>query len=478
MASEGDSPGRAMILDAIITTLRQHDAVAPGAMLVVAVSGGCDSVALLHLLKRSRQALGIELHVASLNHGIRAEAGQGDLEFVADLAARWRLPYTVDSVDVPRLAIEWGIGIEAAARRARYAFLARVAREQGSSCVAVGHHALDQAETILMNITRGCGIRGLRGMKVLSDAPNERGIRLLRPLLHHAKDELESYCQQHNLPYRVDETNADIAYRRNYARHEILNRLARLNPEVLGAIERLAESAAVHEDFMETHFEMTVMPLLSVSAGRWQIGKEDFAALHPAMQRRLLQAAFSKLSPEPAALSHALTLDLINWSQAARAGDRRDIGGGLKMRVSYGAIGIEDGDAVAACEGYRLIPAGTDLPLTLFAPYLEHGLRICLSPAENAEGGCLSALLPASLKLRLRTRRPGDRFKPLGMGGKSRKIKRWMIDRKIPRDIRDRIPLICADGEIIAICCGATWHLAEAAAFARRDAEMVALSLS
>lgn len=467
-----------MILDAIMKTLRQQDAFAPGELVVVAVSGGCDSVALLHLLNRSRQDLGIDLHVASLNHGIRAEAGQGDLEFVADLAARWRLPYTVDRVDVPRLAIEWGVGIEAAARRARYAFLARVAREQGSACVAVGHHALDQAETILMNIARGSGIRGLRGMRVVSKLPNEHDIRLLRPLLHRSKDELESYCQGRNLPYRVDETNADIGYRRNFARHEILSRLTRLNPNVLGAIERLAESAAVTEDFMDTHFEMMVMPLLSVSPGRWQIGKDDFAALHPAMQRRLLQEAFSKLSPVPAALSHAMTLDLINWSQAARAGDRRDIGGGVKMRVSYRAIGIEGRDAVAACDGYRLIPAGTDLPLSLNVPYLENGLRVCLSPAENAKGGCPSAILPASLKLRLRARRPGDRFKPKGMGGKSRKLKHWMIDRKIPREIRDRIPLVCADGDVIAICCGETWRLAEAGAFDTGDAEMVALSLS
>lgn len=478
MASESDSPGRAMILDAIITMLRQHDAVVPGELVVVAVSGGSDSVALLHLLNRSRQDLGIDLHVASLNHGIRAEAGQGDLEFVADLAARWRLPYTVDHVDVPRLASEWGIGIEAAGRRARYAFLARVARDQGSACVAVGHHAQDQAETILLNIARGCGIRGLRGMRVVSKLPHERDIRLIRPLLHRSKDELESYCQQHNLPYRVDETNADIGYRRNFARHEILKRFTRLNPNVPGAFERLAESAAVTEDFMETHFEMTVMPLLSVSAVRWQIGKEDFAALHPAMQRRLLQEAFSKLSPEPAALSHAMTLDLINWSQAARAGDRRDIGGGVTMRMSYGAIGIEGRDAVAGCDGYRLIPAETDLPLTRFVPYLEHGLRICLSPAENAKGGCLNVTLPASLKLRLRTRRPGDRFKPLGMGGKSRKLKRWMIDRKIPREIRDRIPLICADGEVVAICCGETWHLADAARFDSCDCATVTLTLS
>ena len=190
-----------------------------------------------------------------------------------DLASRWRLPYTVDHADVARLSAEWGIGIEAAARRARYAFLARVAREQGSQCVAVGHHALDQAETMLMNIARGSGISGLRGMQIVAEMPNHQDIRLIRPLLRISKDELGTYCHEHNLTYRVDETNADIGYSRNFVRHEALSRLTRLNPELLSAFERLSESAAVHEEFMAASFEATVTPLLSQSLGAGASGR-------------------------------------------------------------------------------------------------------------------------------------------------------------------------------------------------------------
>ena len=468
----------AMILDTVENTLRQHDAIAFGELVIVAVSGGSDSVALLHLLICLKDALGIDLHVASLNHGLRAEAGQRDLDLVAGLAARWRLPYTLDHVDVPGLSAEWGIGIEAAARQARYAFLAQVAREQGARCVAVGHHALDQAETILMNIVRGAGTRGLRGMLVLSDMPQHAGIRLVRPLLSIVKQELETYCHEHKLPFRVDESNADIRFRRNFLRHEVLNRLQRLNPDALAAFERLAESAAVDEDFLAEQVERTVMPLATVKSDRWQMQIADFAALHPALQRRFLQTAYRQLSGGCNALSHALTLDLIAWSSEAATGSRRDITGALQMRMGYDALFIERKDADDEQDQYCLIPIETDEPLRLGNAIELQGLTIGLSPGGSAGGDGVRLRLPACAALRLRARRPGDRFKPKGMGGRSRKIKAWMIDRKIPREIRDRIPLICADGAVIAICWGETWHLAETASDGLRDSDVVTLTLA
>lgn len=470
--------GQAMILEAVINTLRRHVAFADGELAVVAVSGGSDSVALLHLLMRLRETLGIDLHVASLNHGLRAEAGRRDLEFVADLAARWRLPYTIDHADVAGHSAEWGIGLEQAARRARYAFLARVAREQGGACVAVGHHALDQAETIVMNIARGSGIHGLSGMRVVSRMPGQGDIRLLRPLLGVSKDDLASYCRQHKLPFRLDETNADISYKRNFVRHEIVSRLTRLNPDLLRAIERLTESASVDEAFIAACFDRAVMPLLRISPGRWQIGQADFANLHSALQRRFMMKAYKMVAPEPAALAHDLVLDLVAWSQAARTGDRRDMSGAVRICMRYDGISIERKDAVMRFESYRLIPAALDKQLRLDSPFLDYGLAIRLSPAadERAEG--LSLRLPAELELRLRTRRPGDRFAPKGMGGHSRKVKRWMIDRKIPREIRDHIPLVCAAGDVIAICLGEVWHLADAARFHQRAPDFVLLSLA
>lgn len=466
-----------MVADKVLSTLRRHAAFVAGELVIVAVSGGGDSVALLHLLDNLKDRLGINLHVASIDHGIRAEAGRRDLDFVTNLAARWALSCTVDQADAPLLAREWGIGLEAAARRARYAFLAGVAREQGSKCVAVGHHAHDQAETILMNIIRGSGTRGLRGMRVVSEMPHHTGIRLARPLLRLAKDELLDYCRLHNLAYREDLSNDDVAYRRNFLRHEVMSRLQRLNPGLLDAFDRLAESADVDEDFVTSHFETAVMPMLTVSSKRWLVRREDFAALHPALQRRLLRRAFCELSGGSAVLTHSLTLDLIAWTQRAETGQKRDMSAEIQARMGYGEICIEHRDSPRAYEGYRLIPADADILIESGSPLDIHDLTVHLSTDVVSFRGGACLRLPAGLELRLRTRRPGDRFKPKGMGGRSRKVKDWMIDRKIPRELRSRIPLVCANGEIIAICVGATWHLADGSHLDARDDSCLTLCL-
>lgn len=467
-----------MKLDTVLRTLKLNDAFAAGELAIVAVSGGGDSVALLHILDRLKDELGIRLHVASLNHRIRAEAGSQDLDFVARLATRWNIPFTVDQADVPRLARELGIGVEEAARRSRYAFLARVARAHGSSCVATGHHAQDQAETILMNIVRGSGARGLRGMQVVSEMPAHKGIRLARPLLRISKDELEAYCLRHKLPYRDDASNDDIGYRRNFVRHEVISRLQGVNPKLLGAFDRLAESAAVDEDFIASTFDEAVMPILIITAERWSIGKDDFAALHPALQRRLVRRAIGEISGGSTVLSHALTLDLIAWAQGAGTGDRRDMNALTQMRMDYEQVHIERKDAQVAYETYRLIPADTNRPILAGSPLRFHGLTVCLSTERLSRKGGDSLPLPYGIELRLRTRRPGDRFKPKGMGGHSRKLKDWMINRKIPRDIRSRIPLVCADSAVIAICAGETWHLTDSSSFEFCDANCLTLWLA
>ena len=450
-----------MIAEIVLKTIEQCDAFADAETVIVAVSGGCDSIAMLHVLKRLQTRLGVDLHVASLDHGIRGRAGRRDMQFVRDLAVRWRMPHTLRQIDVPHLSRKWCVGIEAAARRARYDFLAQVAKQEASPCVVVGHHALDQAETVLMHIVRGSGTRGLGGMRTVSPLPYHREFNLVRPLLSLTRAELEAYCAEHNLEYRYDESNCDTTYGRNYLRHEVIDKLKRLNPSVLAAFSRLAESATLEEDFISEEFETRVLPTVHRWPAGWQIKKSVFFGLHQALQRRLLHEAFRQLAQEDASLSHAITLELIDWSRVARAGTRRDIGASLQLSIGYEDICVLQAGGQEASSGFRTIPIKSDYVLRLSTAFMLYGLSIRLisEPPETSRGIAIS--VRADCELRLRTRRAGDRFKPKGMGGRSRKVKDWMIDRKIPRHIRDQIPLICADGEIIAICLGDTWHLAD-----------------
>ena len=444
----------------LLRTLREPGALDHSTALVLAVSGGADSVALLHALRDLRGQLGIKLHVASLDHGIRGEAGERDLAFVAALAADWRLPCTLDAVDVPLLSREWGIGIEAAARQARYDFLARVAKRLGNAPVAVAHHADDQAETMLMHITRGSGLRGLRGMRPVSTLPGHADIRLLRPLLGVSRADIEAYCAQHQLNFCWDESNSDTRYRRNFIRSEIIPRLQELNPAVVDALQRLGESAAVDDDFVRRQFDQLVQPNVHKSPERWRIDKADYFPLHAALRRRFLLAAVKELAAGSAGLLHDLAIELDAWARDARVGACRDVGTGLRLRSDYDALVVEKSGASPEPSRYRLIAQDTDLKLTVGQTVSLGGINLRVeSEIETGNRVCLQ--LPAQAELRLRTRRKGETFKPKGMGGHSRKLNKWMIDRKIPRMLRDQIPLLCADDAVVAICLADTWQLAE-----------------
>ena len=409
--------GVTVVVHDVLAALSGNErALGAGRKLIVAVSGGCDSVALLHALVRLRARLGLDLHVASLDHGLRGADGRRDLEFVRALAERWSLPYTLGAAKVPELALERKIGIEEAARRARYAFLAQVAEEQGSERVLVGHHAGDQAETILMRVTRGTGIRGLGGMKIVSAMPDHSHILLIRPLLKVERADIEAYCLQHELPFRHDKSNDDLSYARNFLRHEVLRQLRRLNPRVTSALARLGAAAAVDDDFIAAQFEALVMPHTRVSADCWRIPKADFLALHPALQRRFLQRSFRVLAAQPATLPQALTLELIAWLRDAASGKRMDMGASLQLRIGYDDLCVSRKDLRPSATAYRLIPREADIEVDRKRPLFLNGISIKEAVGEQAAKSGVTLRLPVTVALRLRTRRSGDRFQSQGYG--------------------------------------------------------------
>ena len=444
----------------VLRVIQSRKLLTAGERVIVGVSGGMDSVALLHILWRLRGALGVDIHVASFDHGIRGMHSQRDQELVAELAARWGLPFTPGRGHVPALAERWKVGLEEAARRARYDFLARVMAAEGGDCVAVGHHALDQAETILMHIARGSGLRGITGMRFTAPMPHHPGIRLIRPLLELERAQIANYCQAQGLPFQHDKTNDDASCLRNFIRHQLLSPFMRRQPGLLRAFTRLAEAAALDEDFLDSQLADAALPRVTIGADAWSLPRSRFDDLHPALQRRLLRMAFGQLAGASDSLSHALTLDTIAWLTEGGVGKRRDLGGGIQVRLGYETLHIERNDVECDPGDYRLIPPDTQLDLPAPTTLRLGEIGIDVRAGSTASDHAPTIVVPASAHLQLRTRQPGDRFCPLGMAGRSRKLKDWMIDRKIPRQLRERIPLLCADGIIIAICVKATWHLA------------------
>ena len=449
------------MLSTVSGNIKRHNLISPGQTLIVAVSGGADSVALLHVLYRLRHRLRFYIHVASLNHGIRGEAAARDVQHVRELAGQWQLPFTAGRVNAPGIAKRAGIGLEDAARRARYDFLAKLALQQNATCVAVGHHAVDQIETILLHIIRGSGMRGLRGMRMSSPMPTYANMTLVRPLLNVTRNEIEAYCVDNRLTFRHDSSNDDTRHLRNFLRHRIARPLLERNPHLVKSVERLAAVAEADNDYLESRFTGDVLPLVERREGSWRISKSNYQSCHDAMKRRLLREAFRSFQDGKGELSFDSTQEIIDWVKGAAVGKRRDLGTGIQLRVGYDSLYIERKDAKQTFEGYRLVASDIQLPLKARDDISVGTLRVALLQCELSEGCSTSIRVPVGAEVQLRTRRKGERFRPKGMSGKSRKIKDWMIDRKIPRQIRDRIPLVSVDDVVIAVCVGNTWHLAE-----------------
>jgi tRNA(Ile)-lysidine synthase len=447
-------------------TVRQALALAlpGGGQLLVAVSGGADSLCLLHALCALALELGLALHVAHLDHGLRA-ASAADAAWVGALCADWELPCTLGHCEVRVLAERGRLSLEDAARQARYSFLARVARQVGARAVAVGHTADDQAETVLLHLLRGAGLEGLAGMA--PDArwplPDERGadrLRLLRPLLTLTRAETEAYCAAAGLLPRQDESNRDPAYTRNRVRLELLPLLRELNPGITATLGRTAQVIAGEVAALQS-IELKVWAAMAAEeSGGVRLARTVFEQQAVGLQRRLLRRAVAVL-----ASLHDLTWEQVEAARrialAGRTGACASLPHGLRLRVGYGWLWIEPAQLAADRDWPTLAQ-----PMQLHIPgeaTLAAGWRLTaqqLARAELPDDWATTrepwvAYLDADAvgcDVLLRARRPGDWLVPLGLGGRQ-KLSDLLINVKMPAVCREALPLVLV-GEAIAWVVG------------------------
>jgi tRNA(Ile)-lysidine synthase len=444
----------------LVELLRQSfpTLILPGSRLVVGVSGGADSLALLHALRQLDQW---RLHAATLDHGLRGAAGAADARFVEQLCASWDIPVTVGTLPPGHLPA--GSGVEAAARAARYDFLAQVAEAVGAQFVAVGHHADDQAETVFMHILRGAGLSGLAGMPDRAPLPGHPTLTLLRPLLAISRREITHYCQQHGLQPRQDATNADVTLLRNRIRLEILPLLRQANPRIDDALVRLAAAAARDDAYLTAQLQAAISPVAQIDALRIRLPQAVFAALHPALQHRFVLWAAQHIGG-PDSSSYAHIAAAVELAQRGRVGQQALLPGGLRLRLDYAAVVIEHTDAPPDFTG-PLLPPSTHLRVTVpgSTPIPGTTWQLIASaspPMDETRPAARLAIQPSQI-VELRTRQPGDRFAPPGLGGHHQSVKKWMIDHKIPQAARAQIPLLTVDGTITALHIGLHWVISD-----------------
>lgn len=435
----------------VLRFIRENRLFEPGNKVVVAVSGGPDSVCMLHILSGLSNELGIELHVAHLDHQLRGQESAADAEYVSDLADRLRVPATLASRDVAAYRREHRLSPEESAREVRYAFLSEVAGDIGADRIAVGHTLDDQAETILMHLVRGSGTRGLRGL--LPQIVLKRGRRALtvvRPLLGLSRADTIDYCRRHLLAPRDDSSNASLTPLRNRIRHELLPMLREYNPNITESLLRTARLAADDLAYLDVEAGRLCGDIVQIREDTAVIDRPSFRALPAVMQRHLLRNLAETLLGNIRDIEAAHIEEIIDILDKP-AGKKTALPGGLTFLVERDRYLL--GVSPESLSPYP--PFKGEIPLEIpgltVAPGWDITAEITAVPVTFDEANDFSAVFDLDLtgdELTVRTRRPGDRFQPLGMP-RPKKLNEFMIDTGIPRAWRSRIPLVCIGERII-----------------------------
>jgi len=471
-------------------TIERHDLLPAGETVVLGVSGGPDSLAMLHLLGRLAGEYGVTLHVGHLNHGLRGAEADADAAYVAEVSRAWGVPCTVESADVAAVARERGLATEEAARQVRYAFLARLARAVGACTVAVAHNADDQVETVLMHLLRGAGLAGLRGMRPVSrleemrladpslaedeaastgrtacgpygSSPEDAAgapLRLIRPLLEVPRAEVEAYCHAHGLQPRFDASNLDRTYYRNRLRHELIPYLETYNPNVRQVIRRMAEAIAGDYALLRQQLE-EVWPRVVREANVEAIvfDRATLRSLPVGLQRSVLREAVHRLRRSLRNINWVHIDDAVRVLAEGQVGAAATLPRGLLLTIGYDVATLAPAGYAVERPSAPRIDDEISLPVPGRAP-LRGGWMLVIEriPRRALPDGWRENLDPylayldagrCAGSLGLRTRREGDWFIPLGLGHRQR-VRDLMINAKVPREERDTMPLLTCGADI------------------------------
>lgn len=459
------------LIRSVATFIDEQSLIAPGAAVVVGVSGGADSVALLAILVElaARAEQGYALTAAHLHHGLR-ESADADEAFVRELADRWRIPLISERWDVSARAEAAGEGLEAAGRRLRYEFLTEVSARVGAACVAVGHHADDNVETVLHRIIRGTHLHGLAGIRPARRLAGSQ-VMLVRPLLRARRAEIERYCRRAGIAWRTDPTNAEVRFRRNFIRHELLVLLRdRLNPRADEAILRLAEAAADADAYLTAQAEEL---LNSAKAGGNSTDQAEgptgrkhgppgpllldcdlLGSQPPVIQTCAMRIALERIGV-PMRTVDAAKLSELAGLLVADGQQTVPLPGGYLARRRGGNLAIEPPQpnrpplqveqVDLKCPGQTTLADGRTVSCQA-GPLDKQAFEAhCRGRADGVE------LLDADKvrgRLTCRHRREGDSFFPLGSPGRQ-SVGDFLTNVKAPHDHRDRALCICDEAGLV-----------------------------
>ena len=431
-------------------TIENYSMLSGEERVLTALSGGPDSVCLLYVLKNLQDEFSLDLNAVYVDHCLRIEETPLEIEFCRKLCEKLDIPFITKSIDVKSYAKEKGINKQAAARELRYQIFEETANEIKAHKIAIGHTADDQAETLLMRLFRGSGPTGLSGI------PPVRG-KFIRPLIDIERQEIERHLQEAQIDFIVDSSNLRKDYLRNKIRLSLIPMLREINPNI---IETLSRTAIIFRE-EDRHFEIAVTKALMRLISRKSDSRiELFLSPLEAMEKVILRRALRRAIDETKGL-HGINFihieDIINLIKYGKAGDRLYLPDGIRAIKEYSTL-VLTSEPPVTLDTYTLEVPG-ELVLREAGVFMKASL---VEPSDSGEQG-RAVKAHADFKtlglfdaerlvfpLIVRSRKRGDFFHPLGFG-KKKKLQDFFVDEKVPRDERDRIPLIISGEDIVWI---------------------------
>ena len=420
--------------------IREQRLLQPDDRLIVGISGGADSTALLDLLA-NLPAIPLRLVAAHLNHGLREAESDADEEFCRKLAEQYRIPFESRRVDVKTMAAAHSLNLEDAGRRARVAFFNELLVTWQATAIALAHHADDQAETVLMRLLRGSGLTGLSAMSYR----NDRGY--IRPLLNITREELEVHLTGRGQVWREDATNQDRTFLRNRIRHELLPLLEQYNPAIRTTLAATAAILSGDNDLLDSQATQTAKHICHGAT----CSISPLTTLPLALQRRIIRLMLSRLHGNLEQFTHSHIDDVCRMATTHRPNATINLPQGVDVVKEYDQLVFK----------IRATPQPHHHEIRIAAPgeyHLPYGDRLTIEPSHApprftspGETTAYFDLEKAPFPWHVRNFLPGDRIQPLGMTGR-KKLKDLFIDSKIPLHQRGRIPLIFSEGQLIWVC--------------------------
>lgn len=412
----------------ILDTIKEKKLINEGDSVLVALSGGADSVALLYILHALSEKLNINISAAHVHHGIRGAEADNDALFCESLCKDMNIPFFKKCYDVPGYAKKMHISEETAGRKLRYEFFDEIMRKNGITLTATAHHMNDRVETIMMNLIRGTGLKGLIGIEYKNG-------KIIRPLLDLNKNEILDYCSSVMTEFCHDSTNDETFYRRNKIRLEIIPEIAKLNPNFEECIIRESNIITDDNDFLDS----SACEAYKKAVTEKGIKCDVLIDFHTAVKRRVVRLFMSSKMGGLTDISFSDTEAVLKLCSSCRTGTEIHIGNGYKAVCSYGFTDIVKNREIKEFN-YSLIP---EIPCVI--PEIGKIITIVRSDSDG-----IKLKLNMDDEIIIRSKQNGDIFYPVGMTGR-KKVKDLLIDKKIDKFKRSEIPILTVNSEIASV---------------------------